>query len=75
MIAAVELPEKLCVVKRVGREGLRAVARTYCGGEHNAGNGTVQVPDAVFRDGIEWKAVDSGKLLKPCVLCKKAIGL
>jgi hypothetical protein len=75
VIASIESADKLCIVKWVGRRGLKALAVSYCGGEHNAGDGTVQVPDKIFREGMVWQSVETGKPITACVLCKRAAGL
>ena len=73
MIAAVELPSGLCVVKWVGRVRLHAGIVTYCGKEADASDGTVQVPDATFKDVVDWPTVGKipGIKLKPCLVCKR----
>lgn len=75
MIAAVETSNGVCIVRFVRRVGIRAMALAYCGTDHNAGEGTVQVPDNVFREGQPWPSVRNGLLLKPCLDCKRAAGL
>jgi hypothetical protein len=47
MIAVVELKEGKppCIVKWVGRKGLKVKILTYCGGAADAGQGVTQVVD------------------------------
>ena len=77
MIAAVEdlAKHQLHIVKWVGRSGIKALAKCYCGTEHNAGDGTVQVPDAVFKSGAAWPSMKNGIVLAPCEPCKTGAGL
>ena len=75
MIAAVERPGILCIVLWVGRVGLHAEALTYCNVKVNAGNGTVQVPDVIFREGKAWQGVADDKPHKPCQVCKQHAGI
>ena len=76
MIACVEdLKERrLHIVQWVGRSGIRALAKCYDGTEHNAGDGTVQVPDGVFTRGQAWPSMKNGLTLAPCYECKIAAG-
>jgi len=77
MIAAVEdlANRQLHIVKRVHRSGIKAVATCYCGTEHNAGDGTVQVSDGVFTKGYAWPPMKNGIELTPCSECKTAAGI
>lgn len=77
MIAAIELPDKLCPILWVGRQGLRVRVKTYCGQELDAGRGVVQVPDSVLA-GHPFLSVSDfeGKGRRPlriCSLCQHAI--
>lgn len=73
MIAAIETPNEFHVLLHVGRKGLKAVATTYCGEQHDASNGTVQIPDRVVMDNVPWRKVSpgsgQGSILKPCQKC------
>ena len=81
MIACVELPQiaQLCVVKWVGKTSLLTVSvYTFCGGQTDAADGVVQVPDSVFTEGKSWASVrtdnnGSHRVLKPCPNCKAHI--
>jgi hypothetical protein len=77
MLAAVELPEKLCVVRWTGRVRLHVEVLTVCGTKMDAADGVVQVPDFVI-DGRPVPSIsDFGgqgrRLLKICDDCKKGI--
>lgn len=76
MLAAVELPDKLCVVRWTGRVRLHVEVLTICGTKMDAAEGVVQVPDFVL-DGRPVPSISDfeGKgrrMLKICDECKKA---
>lgn len=77
MIAAIEMPDKLCLVRWVGRVGLRVKILAACGAEADASQGVVQVPSYVM-DGRPVASVsDFGgtgrRMLKLCEKCKTAM--
>jgi len=76
MTAAVEMPDRLCVVYWVRRQGLSVKIRTYCGVEVEAGRGVVQVPDQVVQ-GAPWMSasgdVNAKRVLRICEQCKIAV--
>jgi len=77
MIAAIELPDKLCVVRWTGRVRLHVEVMTVCGNKMDAADGVVQVPDFIL-DGRPVSSIsDFGgqgrRLLKICDACKVAI--
>ena len=79
MIAAIEMPDRLCIIRWVGRRGLKVKVLTCCGAEADASDGVVQVPDFVLEG--QGRAVPSisdfgGKgrrMLPPCEKCKVAV--
>jgi hypothetical protein len=77
MIAAVEMPDRLCIVRWVGRRGFKVRVLTGCGLETDASEGVVQVPSYVM-DGRPVASVsDFGgagrRMLKLCEKCKTAM--
>lgn len=73
MIAVLELPDKLCVIRWAGRERFHMAVITLCGEKHEA-SGIAQVPDFVL-EGRPVPSVDDfgGKgrrMLKICEGCK-----
>ncbi len=72
MIAAVEMLDRLCAVRWVGRRGLKVKVLTCCGAETDAGDGVVQVPDYVL-DGRAVMSISDfgGKGRRPLPFCEK----
>lgn len=62
---------ELCVVYSTGREGLKAISRSYCGEAHNAAEGVTQVPDALLTGLVVLD--EKGKPVKMCPRCKERI--
>jgi hypothetical protein len=77
MLAAVELPEKLCVVRWTGRVRLHVEVLTVCGMKMDAADGVVQVPDFIFDGRPVLSISDFGgkgrRPLKICDDCKNAV--
>lgn len=63
--------DELCVVFTTGREGLKAVSRSYCGQVHNAAEGVSQVPDAMLTGLVVLD--EKGNAIKMCPQCKARI--
>ncbi len=75
MIAAIEAPQKLCIVLHTARKGLKAIATSYCSVEYNAADGVVQVHDSFFREGKTWISVVNKREIKACPICKSVSGI
>ena len=77
MIAAIELPDRLCFVRWVGRKGLKVKVFTCCGAEADASDGVVQVPDFVMDGRPVMSVSDFGgkgrRALPPCEKCRAAV--
>lgn len=73
MIAVVDDGKFLHIVKWTGRVRLHAEAHVYCGKEFDAGNGVLQVPDAVFTQAASFNVAPAGKPVenrKACPGCR-----
>lgn len=77
MVAAIELPDKLCVIRWTGRVMLHVEVATVCGSKMNAADGVVQVPDFVLDGRPVMSFSDFGgkgrRQLKICDGCKNLI--
>lgn len=71
MIAAFEKDDKLHVIKWTGRIRLHAGSIAYCGEEHDASHGVMQLPDQVFTRALPY-TVEPGRTLPPCGRCRTA---
>lgn len=69
MIAVLELPEKLCVIRWAGRERFHMAVITLCGEKHEA-SGIAQVPDFVLEGRPVPSISGNGRLIKACEACK-----
>lgn len=77
MLAAVERPDRICVVRWTGRVRLHVEVLLVCGERIDAADGVVQVPDFVL-DGRPVLSITDfdGKgrrALKICDVCKKTL--
>ncbi len=72
MIAAFEDGKELHVIKWTGRVRLHAGSLAYCSKQHDASDGVLQVPDAVFEDSIPF-VVSPGQKRTPCSACRVAV--
>jgi hypothetical protein len=72
MLAAIELPDRLCVVRWTGRVRLHVEVLTVCGEKMDAADGVVQVPDAVITGRPILSVSDfDGQGRRPLTLCPK----
>jgi hypothetical protein len=78
MLAAIELPEKLCIIRWTGRVRLHVEVLTICGAKMDAADGVVQIPDYALTGRPVMSLSDFGGLgrraLKICDQCKAALG-
>jgi hypothetical protein len=78
MLAAIELPEKLCIIRWTGRVRLHVEVLTICGAKMDAADGVVQIPDYVLTGRPVLSLSDFGgtgrRALKICDQCKAALG-
>jgi hypothetical protein len=78
MLAAVELPDRLCVVRWTGRVRLHVEVLTVCGEKLDAADGVVQVPDTVIAGRPILSVSDfdgqGRRALTLCPKCKAAFG-
>lgn len=76
MIAAFDDKKELHAIKWTGRVRLHAGVIAYCNQEHDAADGVLQVPDAVFDRGVPFTVgVNAGASQKrpPCARCRTAL--
>jgi hypothetical protein len=76
MLAAIELPEKLCVVRWSGRVRLHVEVLTICGQQTQV-EGIVQVPDYALTRPVLSVSDFGGtgrRALTICPQCKAALG-
>jgi len=72
MIAAIEGQDSfLHIVKWTGRVRLHVGVVTYCGQEHDAAAGVLQVPDTVFSQSLGF-VVRANVKGPPCPRCRVA---
>lgn len=71
MIAAIDDGKELHIVKWTGRKNLHAEAITYCNRKENAGDGVIQVPEAIFTQGAGF-AIGPGQRRSACSQCRAA---
>lgn len=71
MIAAFEDGTHLHVIKWTGRVRLHAGAVAYCNKTHDAADGVIQVPEAVFERGVPYTLGPNQKRT-PCPSCRTA---
>lgn len=72
MIAAFEDGKELHIIKWTGRVRLHAGALGYCGKQHDAADGVLQVPDGVFDRGAVY-TLAPGQKRTPCAGCRTAV--
>lgn len=76
MIAAFDDKKFLHVIKWTGRVKFHAGSVAYCNEQHDASDGVLQVPDAVFDRGVPFTvSVTNGVAEKrsPCARCRTAL--
>jgi hypothetical protein len=77
MLAAIEMPDKLCIVRWTGRVRLHVEVLTVCGAKLDAADGVVQVPDYVLNGRPVISISDFGgkgqRPLKICAACGGAL--
>lgn len=74
MIAAIEKPDRICVVRWIGQVGLlKVVAVSWCQEESNAGDGVLQLPDSKLVE--PTPGIRDGRIRLPCSRCKQALGV
>ena len=77
MLAAIEMPDKLCIVRWTGRVRLHVEVLTVCGAKLDAADGVVQVPDYVLNGRPVISISDFGgkgqRPLKICTACGGAL--
>ncbi len=76
MFAGIELSDRICVIRWVGRRGLKVKALLWCNTEADAGNGVVQVPVRILEGGTVPSIVlfdGQRRALKCCEACKTAM--
>jgi hypothetical protein len=78
MLAAIELPAKLCIIRWTGRVRLHVEVVTICGAQMDAADGVVQIPDYALtgRPVMSFSDFDGTgrRALKICDQCKAALG-
>jgi len=78
MLAAIELPAKLCIIRWTGRVRLHVEVVTICGAQMDAAEGVVQIPDYALtgRPVMSFSDFDGAgrRALKICDQCKAALG-
>lgn len=73
VFAAIEFPDRLCIIRWVGRVRLHVEALTICGQRADAGDGVVQVPLSI-QDGRGVPSIsEPRRLLRLCAACKQAL--
>ena len=77
MIAAIETPTGLCVIRWTGRKGLSVKALVWCGSEVDAAKGVVQLPDSLLK-GVAFPSLTTTvngqpRTLKVCAGCEKVV--
>lgn len=77
MIAAIETPTGLCVIRWTGRKGLSVKALVWCGLEVDAAKGVVQLPDSLMK-GVAFPSLigtanGQPRSLKICPGCDKSL--
>jgi len=72
MTAAFEDGKQLHIIKWTGRVRLHAGAQAYCGVQHDAAAGVLQVPQAVFEHPNASYVLAPGQVRKPCANCRIA---
>jgi hypothetical protein len=76
MLAAIEMPDKLCIVRWTGRVRLHVEVLTVCGAKLDAADGVVQVPDYVLNGRPVISISDfGGKGQRPLKICETCGGL
>lgn len=72
MIAAFDDGTHLHIIKWTGRVRLHAGAVAYCTKTHDAADGVIQVPNAVFERGASF-TLQAGQKRTPCPGCRTAV--
>ncbi len=75
MIALIEKPDRFCIVRWIGKVSMLTVAAvSYCGEQVDAGDGVMQLPDAILQEGRAMPGARNAMPRKVCPTCKAKMG-
>lgn len=73
VFAAIEFPDRLCIIRWVGRVRLHVEAITACGQRADAGDGVVQVPLSIQDGRVVPSISEPRRGLRLCPACRQTL--